>query len=75
MYPLLKLTESDLYLKNFFWLEDQRPKNVKDLFLIFPKKTRVKPAIEALKKGGAGDKAVPAVSSPGVRRAEKKFEK
>jgi len=75
MYPLLKLTESDLYLKNFFWLEDQRPKNVKDLFLIFPKKTRAKPAMEALKKGGAGDKAAPAVSSPGLRRAEKKLEK
>jgi len=31
--------------------------------------------MEALKKGGAGDKAAPAVSSPGLRRAEKKLEK
>lgn len=42
MYPLTQLTGSDIYLKNFFWIVDQRPKNVKDLFLKFPKTGRIK---------------------------------
>jgi len=43
MYPLVQLTGGELYLKNFFWLEEQRPKNKKDLFLVFPKVPRPKP--------------------------------
>jgi lipopolysaccharide export system protein LptA len=42
MYPLNQLSGGDLYLKNFFWLEKQRPKNIKDLFLTFEKKPREK---------------------------------
>ena len=42
MYPLLKLSGKDLYLKNFFWIEDQRPKNKQDLFSVFPKVKRPK---------------------------------
>jgi len=45
MYPLLQLSGSDLYLKNFFWLEDQRPKNKLDLFHVYPK--FIKPKIVA----------------------------
>lgn len=37
MYPLLQLPEKDLYLKNFSWLDKQRPKKREDLFLVFPK--------------------------------------
>ncbi len=40
MYPLHQLSGSDLYLKNFFWLENERPKNKNDLFHIFPKQDR-----------------------------------
>lgn len=47
MYPLTKLSGSDVYLKNFFWIEDQRPKNKKDLFVIFPKTKRIKPGAES----------------------------
>lgn len=42
MYPLTQLSGGDLYLKNFFWIEDQRPNTVKDLFLVFPKTVRKK---------------------------------
>ena len=37
MYPLFQLSGNDLYLKNFFWLEEQRPKNKLDLFHVYPK--------------------------------------
>ena len=52
MDPLLGLNTSDIYLKNFFWIEDQRPKKVKDLFSIFPKTKRFKPATD--KKSASG---------------------
>jgi len=42
MYPIFQLTGSDLYLKNFFWLDDQRPKSKLDLFKVFPKYVRPK---------------------------------
>lgn len=42
MYPLGQLSGGDIYLKNFFWLEDERPNDRKDLFKVFPKKARVK---------------------------------
>jgi len=59
MFPIEKLSGKDLYLKNFFWLPEQRPKNKQDLFLVFPKTERTKPGIERpkssddLKKKGA----------------------
>jgi len=37
MYPLTQLSGNDLYLKNFFWLEEQRPMEKMDIFLTFPK--------------------------------------
>ena len=49
MYPLTQLSGSDIYLKNFFWVEDQRPKNIKDLFLVFPKTKRFKPGNSNMK--------------------------
>jgi len=42
MYPLTQLSGGDLYLKNYFWLENQRPKNKDDLFTVFPKQNRPK---------------------------------
>jgi len=46
MYPIAQLSGRDLYLKNFFWLPEQRPTNKQDLFLVFPKTERSKPGIE-----------------------------
>jgi len=42
MYPLTQLSGNDLYLKNFFWLEEQRPNEKSDIFLTFPKYVRPK---------------------------------
>ena len=42
MYPLTQLSGKDLYLKNFFWLENQRPMKKQDIFLVFPKVPRPK---------------------------------
>ncbi len=42
MYPLTQLSGNDLYLKNFFWLDEQRPKSKDDLFLVFDKTKRAK---------------------------------
>jgi lipopolysaccharide export system protein LptA len=42
MYPLKQLSGGDLYLKNYFWLEEQRPKKRQDIFLTFAKKPREK---------------------------------
>jgi len=42
MYPLTQLSESELYLKNYFWLAEQRPLKREDIFLKFPKSARVK---------------------------------
>jgi len=54
MYPLTQLSGNDLYLKNFFWLEDRRPKKIKDIFLVFPKFVRPK-IVEADLKGTKTD--------------------
>ncbi|MDR3653588.1 MAG: OstA-like protein [Paludibacter sp.] len=43
MYPLTQLKGNDFYLKTFFWVEDQRPKNENDVFTIYPKIKRPKP--------------------------------
>ena len=42
MYPLAQLSGSELYLKNFFWLKEQRPIKREDVFLTFPKTKRPK---------------------------------
>lgn len=61
MYPLTELSGSDLYLKNFFWIEDQRPKKVRDLFTVFPKTKRIKPGNDKkATKGKASGKLPPA---------------
>ena len=40
MYPLDQLKGSELLLKNFFWIDEQRPKSDKDVLIIFPKTPR-----------------------------------
>jgi lipopolysaccharide export system protein LptA len=67
MYPMTQLSGSDLYLKNFFWLEDQRPKNKMNLFKTFPKKDRFKPAVEAAKKSTDTKSKTPGIAPAGER--------
>lgn len=59
MYPLGELKGKDLYLKNFFWLEDQRPKGKQDLFLVFPKFVKPKNV------GSDMNDTKPNINSPG----------
>lgn len=42
MYPLGQLSGGDTYLKNFFWLENQRPLTSDDVMLRIPKTPRAK---------------------------------
>lgn len=42
MYPIEQLSGGDLYLKNFFWLEEQRPLKSNDVLVHFEKKEREK---------------------------------
>jgi hypothetical protein len=42
MYPLGQLTGGDIYLKNFFWLEKQRPTSSTDVLIIPEKEIRQK---------------------------------
>jgi len=58
MYPLTQLSGSDLYLKNFFWLEDQRPLKREDVFMTFPKTARIKQGV-ANKTGAPGGLTLP----------------
>jgi lipopolysaccharide export system protein LptA len=53
MYPLPQVTGGDLYLKNFFWLDKERPITSTDVLLIFPKKTREKIGTSSLMGKGA----------------------
>lgn len=53
MYPLLQLKGGDLYLKNFFWLDEQRPKKSSDVMLHFPKKPREKIGTSSLMGKGS----------------------
>lgn len=48
MYPIGQLSGGDLYLKNFFWLEEQRPANSSEVMLYYAKKTREKPGTSSL---------------------------
>lgn len=57
MYPLNQLKNDELYLKNFLWLEKERPMKREDVFLLFPnsKRSKVekntpKPAINAFEQ-------------------------
>jgi lipopolysaccharide export system protein LptA len=43
MFPIINLTDNKLYLKTFFWVEKERPKNRQDLFTVYPKIVRPKP--------------------------------
>ncbi len=40
IYPIDQLTGNDLFLKNFFWLEDERPKSPGDVLVSYPKTER-----------------------------------
>lgn len=42
MYPLLDAKDENMFLKNFFWLDEQRPKKREDIFTVFPTKQRPK---------------------------------
>ena len=58
MYPLYQLKGSDLYLKNYFWLEQQRPKTSKDVMLTFAKVPREKIGTSSLMgKGSEGSES------------------
>lgn len=58
MYPLYQLKGGDLYLKNYFWLEQQRPKNSKDVMLAFAKVPREKIGTSSLMgKGSDGNES------------------
>ena len=35
MYPIIDLAENDLYLRNFYWYETERPSKMEDVFLKF----------------------------------------
>lgn len=42
MYPVNELSGGDIYLKNYFWLPEERPRNKTDVFTVYPAKPRVK---------------------------------
>jgi lipopolysaccharide export system protein LptA len=56
MYPLDQLSGGDLYLKNYIWLEELRPKDMTDLMTRHLKKERVKIGTSSL-MGVAGSSA------------------
>lgn len=37
MYPLDELSGNELFLNNFFWIDEQQPKKREDIFLVFPR--------------------------------------
>lgn len=55
MYPVGKLTGGDIYLKQFFWLEEQRPKNSKDILTSYPKEPRKKIGTSSIMGISAGE--------------------
>lgn len=59
MYPLTQLSGDELYLKNFFWLEKQRPIKREDVFLTFPKEKRVKIGVSDNKTAPKKSKGTP----------------
>jgi lipopolysaccharide export system protein LptA len=40
MYPLADVKEENMFMKNFFWLDEQRPKKREDIFKVFNQKKR-----------------------------------
>lgn len=40
IYPVDQLSGGDLFLKNFFWIEEERPKSPEDVLKIYPKAER-----------------------------------
>lgn len=65
MYPMPDLKTEQLYLKNFFWIDDQRPKNPRDVFTHYPKTKRIMPGRDnpgkedSKKASAAGRQAAP----------------
>jgi lipopolysaccharide export system protein LptA len=88
MYPLTQLSGSDLYLKNFIWLEEERPVKREDVFLTFPKKERPKmggtdtkgapsnlPESAGTKKSGSASGDLNEVSNQNTKQLNKSSEK
>lgn len=49
IYPMTELNDKKKYLNTYFWVDNQRPKNQKDLFMVYPKIIRPKASgIESL---------------------------
>jgi len=62
MYPMYKLTKKEMFLNSYFWVEEQRPKNKLDLFVVYPKIIRPKASgIDAL---NSNNDLSPASNSP-----------
>ena len=59
MYPLTQLSGDELYLKNFFWLEKQRPLKSEDIFLTFPKTKRTRTTGSSGSESPTGLKSTP----------------
>ena len=54
MYPLSELSGGELYLKNYFWLVEQRPSSPQDVFTRFEKVPRIKPGTSSFSDDAAG---------------------
>jgi lipopolysaccharide export system protein LptA len=67
MYPLPQLTGGDLYLKNFFWLHNQRPTKSSDVLITYTKAPREKIGTSSLMGKGGGSSG----SAPGNKPAGK----
>ncbi|MDR2854205.1 MAG: hypothetical protein LBV31_02740 [Prevotellaceae bacterium] len=67
-YPLEQLSDDQLYLRNFFWLEEQQPKNPIDVFTYYADKERVMPSVAPSTKGVASDTKGVAPSKKGETR-------
>jgi lipopolysaccharide export system protein LptA len=53
--PLSKVLPKDAKLKNFFWLEDERPIKVSDVFIKFAESERPRAVLEEESKDAEGD--------------------
>jgi len=68
MYPIEGLTNSELYLRNFFWIPEQRPLKPIDVFKEFPKTERFKPGAPSKTPGKGGSASGKnAASSPSIK--------
>jgi len=57
MYPLTQLSGGDLFLKNFFWLDKQRPAKSADVMVTFAKEPREKIGTSSLMGKNSEDEA------------------